>query len=331
MTDNATPQLHEAPLGNTRLENLPVTFFASVMGLAGVALSLHLAETRFGWGHMASRAALALTIAVFIGVTLAYALKALRHPGAVGEEWHHPVKLAFFPAISISLLLMATALRPEAPAAALALWLPGVALQGALTLAVISGWIGRRPFQPMHISPAWFIPAVGNVVVPVAGVPMGFPEISWMFFSVGVIFWLVLLTLVMNRLTFHDPLPGRLLPTLVILIAPPAVGFLAWLQLNGDVLDAFARVLYNAALWFAAIALIQVKGVLRIPFALSFWALSFPVAALTLATMRYADLSGSIVHDRAGTALLCVLLVVVAALVFRTIKAIVRAEICLPE
>ena len=31
-------------------------------------------------------------------------------------------------------------------------------------------------------------------------------------------FWIVLLTLVMNRLIFHDPLPDRLVPTLVILI-----------------------------------------------------------------------------------------------------------------
>jgi tellurite resistance protein len=33
----------------------------------------------------------------------------------------------------------------------------------------------------------------------------------------------MLLTLVFNRIIFHDPLPGKLQPTLVILIAPPAV------------------------------------------------------------------------------------------------------------
>lgn len=325
MTDTTLPQ------AEPRLAHFPVTFFATVMGLAGLTLALHLAETRFGWGHMASRIALVTTIGDFLLIAILFALKALRHPQAIKGEWHHPVKLAFFPAISISLLLIATAMRAELPAMAAFVWAAGTAAQGVLTLAVISGWIGRRPFQPMHISPAWFIPAVGNVVVPVAGVPFGFVEVSWLFFSVGLIFWVVLLTLVMNRLIFHDPLPARLLPTLVILIAPPAVAFLAWLQLNGGVLDPFARVLYYSAIAFAAIVAVQAAGFARLPFALSWWALSFPIAALTISTLRYAELAQSNWHDLLGGVFLALLLAVVGGLILRTIKAVARGEICQPE
>ena len=314
-----------------RLAHFHVTFFATVMGLTGLALALHLAELRFCWGHLASRLALGAAILDFVVLSGVYALKALRFPGAVKGEWHHPVKLAFFPAISISLLLIATALRPDAAQLSMLIWSLGVTAQAALTLAVISGWIGRRPFQPMHISPAWFIPAVGNVIVPVAGVPLGFVELSWLFFSTGLIFWIVLLTLVMNRLIFHDPLPGRLLPTLVILIAPPAVAFLAWLQLNGGQLDAFARVLYYTAVAFAAIVAVQAPGFLNLPFALSWWALSFPVAALTLATRRFGELAGSGEHDLFGGLLLAILVAIVGGLVARTVLAMSRGEICVPE
>ena len=325
MTDTTQPD------AEPRLAHFPVTFFATVMGLAGLTLALHLAETRFGWGHMASRVALAATVADFLLVALLFMVKAVRHPQAVKGEWAHPVKLAFFPAISISLLLIATAMRAELPQTAGVVWAVGTAAQGVLTLAVISGWIGRRPFQPMHISPAWFIPAVGNVVVPVAGVPLGFVELSWLFFSVGLIFWIVLLTLVMNRLIFHDPLPGRLLPTLVILIAPPAVAFLAWMQLNGGVLDPFARVLYYAGIAFAAIVAVQAAGFARLTFALSWWALSFPVAALTISTLRYAELAQSTGHDLMGGAFLALLIAIVSGLVLRTLKAAFRGEICQPE
>ena len=314
-----------------RLAHFPVTLFASVMGLAGLTLALHLAETRFGWGHAASTVALWATVLDFAAIAALFALKALRHPGAVAAEWHHPVKLAFFPAISISLLLIATALRAQAPEVARLVWLAGAAGQAALTLAVISGWIGRRPFQPMHISPAWFIPAVGNVVAPVAGVGFGFVELSWLFFATGLMFWIVLLTLVFNRLVFHDPLPGRLLPTLAILIAPPAVAFLAWLQLNGGVLDAFARILYYGAVVFAGIVVLQVPSFARLPFALSWWALSFPVAALTLATFRYGARSGHAGFALAGVALLVLLIGIVGALVARTALGVARGEICRPE
>ena len=97
------------------------------------------------------------------------------------------------------------------------------------------------------------------------------------------------------------------------------------------VADALARVLYYAALWFAAIVVVQAPGFARIPFALSFWALSFPVAALTLATLRYAALAGSTLHEGLGLGLLVVLLALVAGLVVRTLKAVAANEICLPE
>lgn len=300
------------------------------MGLSGLALATHAGEQALGATSAAtSRLVLIAAIAAFALITAFYAAKALRYPEALLEEWRHPVKMAFFPAISISLLLVATGLMATAPAVARWLWLLGVLGQGALTLAVVSGWIGHRSFQPMHVSPAWFIPAVGNVVVPLAGVPLGYVELSWLFFSTGLVFWIVLLTLVINRLIFHDPLPGRLLPTLVILIAPPAVSFLAWLQLVG--LDPFARLLLNAAYAFALIVAVQAPGFAKLPFALSWWALSFPLAALTIASLRYAALSGSGWHQVIGLGLLMVLWIIVAGLVLRTLAAIIRGEICMPE
>jgi len=314
-----------------RLEHFPVSFFAAVMGLAGLTLALHAAAPLVPVAGAASGAMLGVTVAVFAAIGAVYGRKAWRHPAAVAAEWQHPVKLAFFPAISISLLLIATALAPDRPELARPVWLMGTALQGGLTLAVVSCWIGHRPFQPMHVSPAWFIPAVGNVVVPVAGPALGFVELSWLFFSAGLMFWAVLLTLVMNRLIFHDPLPGRLLPTLAILIAPPAVGFLAWLALNGGAVDAGARVLLNLSYVFAAIVAMQAPKFRSLPFALSWWALSFPVAALTIASLRFGALAGSAFHTWLGVALLALLVAIVAALALRTGRAIAARQICLPE
>lgn len=195
-------------MSEARLPHVPVTLFTVVMGLCGFTLALRAGEISLGLTHLLSGAAQGLTMAVLAAVSLAYLAKGLRHPADVGAEWRHPVKLAFFPAISISLVLMSVIMLSPAPGIARALWLVAVPVQLVLTLAVVSGWIGTRSFQHGHLSPAWFIPAVGNVIVAISGVPLGYIEISWFFVSVGLIFWVVLLTLVVNRLIFHDPLPS---------------------------------------------------------------------------------------------------------------------------
>jgi tellurite resistance protein len=313
-----------------RLMHFPITFFAIGMGMMGLTLAIRAGEVAYGQEPSIANIVLMASGALLIAITSAYALKAVRYFGQLKHEWHHPVRIAFFPAISISFLLFATALLPVAPAAAHGVWLAATVLQGTLALAVISSWIGHRPFQPGMITPAWFIPAVGNVIVPLAGARLGYIEVSWLFFSGGLVFWVVLLTLVMNRLMFHDPMPGKMAPTLTILVAPPAVAFTAWLRLTGEV-GAFGHFLLSVAYVFALIVATQVAKFRNIPFALSWWALSFPLAALTIASFGYSEAVASDTHRMIGFGLLALLVTVIVSLIWRTGLAIRAGQICVPE
>ncbi|MEX1662607.1 SLAC1 anion channel family protein [Thioclava sp. 15-R06ZXC-3] len=331
-----------APSGaHNRLEHFPITFFATTMGLGGFTLALRAAAKPMGLGPLPYQGMFAFTAVVFVLIAAFYLAKAVKYPQAVKDEWHHPIRLAFFPTIAVSLLLLAIIAMSVSHALALTLWIVGTLLQGTLTLSVVTNWIGTRSFLHGQLNPAWFIPAVGNVIVPVAGAQLGFTEISWLFFSAGMIFWLILLTLVFNRLVFHDPMPGKLQPTLVIMVAPPAVAFIAWLRLTGEAVtpgavighgvDPFAHILLSLAYVFAALVAVQIPRILRLPFAMSFWALSFPLAALTIATFLHGEYAHSIAHERLGMVFLVALTVLIVGLVWRTILGILRAEICEPE
>ncbi|MFW5642000.1 MAG: SLAC1 anion channel family protein [Roseicyclus sp.] len=309
-----------------RLAHFPITFFGVTMGVFGLALAL-----RAGGFDALSQTANGAGAFLLLSLLAIYALKALRFPGQVAGEWNHPVRLSFFPAANISVLLLSLLLQDLAPALSAWLWVIGAAVQAILTVVIVSAWISHRAFAHPTLSPAWFIPAVANVLVPLGAGHLGLVEVGWYFFSVGLLFWLTLLTLVFNRLIFHDPLPGKLRPTLVILIAPPAVGLLAWLELNGGQLDAFAHVLMSLALFFAALVAVQVPALLRLPFAMSFWALSFPLAALTTALFRYAGLTGSEPYRLVALGLLGLLALTILALGLRTIRAALAGEICQPE
>lgn len=311
---------------HSKLEHLPISFFTIPMGVFGLSLALSAGGFPISAGVVG-----AVGICVLVVLFGTLALKAARYPDALKAEWSHPIKLAFFPATSIAVLLMATYLHAISVEIARPIWLIGAAAQAALTLIVISAWISHRAFGPGQLSPAWFIPAVGNLMAPLAGQALGYEALSWYFFAVGLLFWLILLTLVFNRLIFHDPLPGKLQPTIVILIAPPALGFVGWVGFNGGTIDATAHVLISLGYFFAALVALQLPALLRLPFALSFWALSFPLAAITVASFRYSELAGSNAHLVLGYGLLAGLVITITVLVIQTIRAGMSGALFAPD
>lgn len=314
----------------TRLGNLPISFFAIVMGLAGLTLAWEKAEHATIMPFMASPYHAMITAGVFVALLIAYTAKYVLHREAVLKELHHPVRLSFFPTISISLLLMAVVTFEYYPELSKDLWIIGAVAHLALTLYVLSSWINHTHFEINHMNPAWFIPVVGNIVAPIGGMQHGFVDISWFFFSVGLVFWLVLFVIVIYRIIFHNPLPDKLLPTFFILVAPPAVGFISYVKLTGGV-DAFSTVLFHTALFLTLMLATQFVKFARLKFFLSWWAYSFPLAAMTIASFVMAETSGKDFYHFLALVLFFILNMVLALLTVRTIEAMMKNQICMVE
>ncbi|MEJ2308957.1 MAG: SLAC1 anion channel family protein [Gammaproteobacteria bacterium] len=323
-----------------RLPYFPVSFFSMIMGLSGYTLTLiRLDElgllvnfTNFPLlGVQISLVEIfaALSIALFIVLAILYVTKIARHRDSVIAELDHPAMLSFFPTITISLILIGTFLATWVPSLALLIWQIGSIGQLLLTLLILNRWIHHDHFEIHHISPAWFIPAVGNILVPLAGVANAPLEVNWFFFSVGLLFWVVLFTIIMYRMIFHHPMPQNLLPTLFIMVAPPAVGCISYLHLMPD-LDNFARFLYYTALFLTLLLLMQTPRFVRLPFSLSWWAYSFPLAAMTVASLMMFEETGNDYFLFISYALLLIVTVVILLLLVNTFNAARHNRICLP-
>ncbi|SJZ50950.1 tellurite resistance protein [Trichlorobacter thiogenes] len=320
------------PAAHGRLEYFPISFFSVVMGLAGLTIAYKKVEQVWHWQTLVSPVLCAFAAAVYLVIAFTYLTKLTRHSHHVVDEFRHPIRLSFFPTISIGLLLLVIAAEGLVPHVMLqSLWFLGSSVQLIFTLIVLSAWIHHEKFQIHHSNPAWFIPIVGNILVPVAGVPLGYMEISWFFFSIGILFWIVLLSILMNRFFFHNPVPTKLLPTLFILIAPPAVGFVAWMRLHKGVLDDPGRILYYAALFTTLLLFFQWKQFVKVKFALPWWAYSFPTAAITIASTIMLEKIGGVFFATLVTFLLVFLTSLVVLLIVKTIQAIAKGEICEPE
>jgi len=314
----------------SRLALFPVSFFSTVMGMAGFSIAIAKAESIYDLDPRVSMILSVITMMLFLSLLLIYSIKLVREKEAVIQELHHPIKISFFPTVSISLLLLSICMLHNNTELARILWLVGSSLHLVFTLYVMNAWINHDYFNINHMNPAWFIPIVGNILVPIAGVPLGYSNVSWFFFSIGIVFWPVLLTIIYYRVIFHPALPGKLVPTFFILIAPPAVGFLSYVQLNGD-LDNFARVLYFSALFFTLLVFTQFRRFSKLQFFLSWWAYSFPLAAISIATMRMYEITKNDVYSVIAIILLAVLTAFISMLIIKTFNAVLDKQICVAE
>ena len=86
-----------APHNEPKLAHFPVTFFAAVMGMAGLTLATHIAEVSWGVPAVLSVLLLLVTIGIFVMIFTFFALKWRRHRAHFLAEWNHPVKRRSFP------------------------------------------------------------------------------------------------------------------------------------------------------------------------------------------------------------------------------------------
>ena len=313
-----------------RLENFPISFFSVIMGLSGLTIAWGKAQEVFKFDYHINTILVAITSLVFVFLLTLYVIKIIKYTPSVTKELGHPVKLSFFPSISISFLLLSIAYLGVNVDISKPLWMIGAALHLVFTLYIVNSWMHHEHFKVNHINPAWFIPAVGNMLVPIAGVVHGYMDVSWFFFSIGFMFWIILMTIFFNRVLFHNPLDGHLLPTLFILIAPPAVGFIAYTRLNGGI-DNVSHFLYYAALFLTLLLFSQASRFIRLPFFLSWWAYTFPLAAIAIASFAFYEKEGGSFYLWIASALLALVTLIVLMTIFKTFMAVAKHGICIPE
>jgi len=240
------------------------------------------------------------------------------------------IKINFFATVSISFLLISIAFEPVNKDIAYYCFIIGMILQTYFTLKTISFWINRN-LELHHSNPAWFIPIVGNILVPIAGVDFVDTNLLMYYFSIGIFFWIVLTSILINRIIFHHQLAAKFVPTLFIFIAPPAISFITYLKMNDMQFDMFASSLYNLALFFTFLLLFMYKNFLNIKFFISWWAFTFPLTAVSIASMLAYKLTNIILYSYLSYFFILLATVVIIIVAVKTIQNMLKGKICIEE
>ncbi len=311
-----------------RLRGFHPGWYGAVMGTAIVGIIAYQDPGQLaGLGDL-SRAfgvgmvALSAVLAVLLGVP--YVARWVQHPDAAREDLRNPVAGALYGTFPGGILVLAVGIATIGPSigapddVALTVGvLAAIGLVLAFAVSVIFAHLlfVSHPVGPELANGAWFIPPVVNIVVPLALLPLlahvGHEEAAallfgaYAFWGMGFVLFVLVASLVYDRLIFH-PLPAApLAPSLWIGLGPIGVGSLVLLRtaqagasLWGTAAPVVAQVstlaataLWGFGLWWLATAILLLAAYLRrgeLPYGLGWWGFTFPLGAYTASTLALA-------------------------------------------
>lgn len=315
------------------VQHLGFAWFAIVMGLCGLSLAWWRAVPH--WGPAALQMSLGvgvLAASVFVALLVLKVWRWLRFPAAVLDDARHPLRHVFLATLPSSLVLLATVWVAHR---GYSLCAEVVWMLGAACLLLGTAWVVWRWLQPgmthgdfWHgMTPALFIPVVGNVLPALAGVTLGHPVWATAQYGVAVFLWPIALVLVLVRIGIVGMWPPRMLPTTFITMAPPSVLALSGHQLG--VPDTLLHMLWGVCLLFTLVSLTVLRRCLQQPFGMPFWGMSFPLAASAALSLHLAPVQGW-VHVLAMVWLVLIS-VFIAGLVLATLSALLKGRLLAAE
>ena len=263
-----------------RFARVPPAVFPPILGALGLVLALRRGLAAAQLSPAPADFLAGLVLALWAFAAFAYAAKLLRRPGVLWEELRVLPGRAGLASATAGALAVAALLVPFSPGAARAMLFGGLALHGALALAMLAA-LARMPAEARGVTPVWHLSFVGFVIGGLAAVPLGYPALAqgllWATLPVAAAIWGISLAQLVRRVP-----PAPLRPLLAIHVAPAALFALVSGLLGQAALSAGFALLGLALL---AVLLVAGRWVAESGFSPLWGAFTFPLAALASALL----------------------------------------------
>ena len=309
----------ERPSLNETIEHFNPAWFAAVMGTAVVPLAISFLTG--SWVRAVAAAFTIISVVMFVGILIPWTLRFFMSYDAVRHDLHHPIAASFFPTMPIAIIIIALDLLkyPDMFFAvetsreiAFWMWLVGSIGIYVAGFVVLPKIYRSAAIELSHANFGWFIPPVAKLLIPVAGfeLAMLFSDrfeltfgLSIASFGIGFFLYLFVGSLVYHRYVLEALPVSKFAATSFIAIAPMAIIAVALFKMMhlfeaGTPLDIDAHAIgaisvlgilaaWGFAAWSFVMAVIIVIAYVRhldLPYALSWWAYTFPLGSLGVAT-----------------------------------------------
>ncbi|MFI5710728.1 hypothetical protein [Kribbella sp. NPDC051620] len=255
----------------------PFPLFGIAFGLSGLAGTWTVAADTLNFSQAYADALWIIAASTWVISLVRYGLGA-RSGRQVLADVHHPVQGVFVALIPASGLLLGARLSQYASVAGKAV----VVIMAVLTAVLAAYFVHRLMLGGLEldqIHPAYLLPTVAITFIGgQALATIGLPELGFASFGIGVLLWLVVGAVITVRLATRPAMPYPLVPTFAVYAAPPAVGGNAYFALTGHP-DGFQHAWLGTFILFLLVQLALIPTIAKLPFALTFWTMTFTTAA----------------------------------------------------
>ncbi|KAI3815083.1 hypothetical protein L1987_14737 [Smallanthus sonchifolius] len=235
-----------------------------------------------------------LSLFILVSLSILYMLKCALLSNMVKKEYlnHISVNYLFAPWISWLLLLQSSPFLAPKTLYYLFLWWVFVVPIFILDVKIYGQWFtkGKKRFLSTAANPASQLSVIGNFVGARAAAQMGSKEGAMVMFSLGMVHYLVLFVTLYQRLSGNSCMPAMLRPVMFLFFAAPSMASLAWDSISGT-FDCSSKMLFYLSI-FLFLSLVLRPNLFKKSmekFNVVWWAYSYPLTVLALASTEYAQ------------------------------------------
>jgi tellurite resistance protein len=297
--------------------------FSIAFGLVGLGAAWQAAARLLSLPLAVPDAIFILAAAVWAVLVVGYLAQG---PARVLGDWRDGALSPFIPLAVIAPMILAVALSRFAFPAGRVL----VVVFLALTV-LLGGWLTGEwvyagvPHDRVH--PGYYLPTVaGGFVGAYCAALVGLHAIAEAAFGIGILCWVLLAALLLNRLMIRPALPGLLVPTLAIQLAPPVIAGVAYFGVAGSKIDFVAAALGGYAVLMLVVQLRFLPLYARQKFTFGFWAFTFTSAAAAIDALLWLSATRPAGTTAYASVVLGLVTVLIGAIAVRSVIAIARGQ-----
>jgi C4-dicarboxylate transporter/malic acid transport protein len=317
----------DAGFRSSRLRGLHPGWFGGVMGTGILAIAAYQnpggAASLLTTAHAVGETLGVATVILAAALVIAYVARWIAHFDAAVADLRHPVLGPLYGLFPGGLLIVAVLVNTMGssflPAGAI---IPTIAtltiIGGVLAFAIAATFtylLFTGETDAQAVNGGWLIPPVVNIIVPMGLAPLIsqvgpsigrlIMALSYAYFGIGFFLFILVISMVHDRLVLH-PLPhASLAPSLWIFLGPIGAGSLALLVLAkagahffgpaapavGVLTLLVVSALWGFGMWALTAATLMLVRYLRegpLPYGLGWWGFTFPIGAYTVLTLNLA-------------------------------------------